>query len=62
MKARLQQLTNSPEMQKAQEQMKNLPPEIQKKMQGMMGGAGGFDVQKTGTTPRSPATTARTGQ
>ena len=50
MKARLQQMTNSPEMQKAQEQMKNLPPEVQKRMQGMMGGAGGFDVQKTGTT------------
>jgi hypothetical protein len=50
MKSRLQQLTNSPEMQRAQEQMKNLPPEIQKRMQGMMGGAGGFDVQKTGTT------------
>jgi uncharacterized protein DUF4412 len=50
MKSRLQQLTNSPEMQRAQEQMKNLPPEIQKKMQGMMGAAGGFDVQKTGTT------------
>jgi hypothetical protein len=50
MKSRLQALTNSPEMQRAQEQMKNLPPEIQKRMQGMMGGAGGFDVQKTGTT------------
>jgi hypothetical protein len=51
MKTRLQQTMNSPEMQKAQEQMKNLPPEVQKRMQGMMGGAGGgFDVKKTGTT------------
>ena len=51
MKTRLQQTMNSPEMQKAQEQMKNLPPELQKRMQGMMGGAGGgFDVKKTGTT------------
>lgn len=39
---------NSPEMQKAQEQMKNLPPEVQKKMEAMMGGGGMFDVQKTG--------------
>jgi hypothetical protein len=51
MKARLQQTMNSPEMQRAQEQMKNLPPEMQKRMQGMMGAvAGGFDVKKTGTT------------
>jgi hypothetical protein len=50
MKTRLTQMANSPEMQRAQEQMKNLPPEVQKKMQGMMGGAGGLDVQKTGTT------------
>jgi hypothetical protein len=51
MKTRLQQLATSPEMQRAQEQMKNLPPEVQKRMEGMMGGAGGgFDVQKTGTT------------
>jgi hypothetical protein len=50
MKTKLTQMANSPEMQRAQEQMKNLPPEVQKKMQGMMGGAGGLDVQKTGTT------------
>jgi hypothetical protein len=51
MKSRLQQQMNSPEMQRAQEQMKNLPPEVQKRMQGMMGGmAGSVDVQKTGTT------------
>jgi len=50
MKAKLEQTMNSPEMKRAQEQMKNLPPEVQKKMQGMMGGGpGGFDVKKTGT-------------
>ena len=51
MKTRLQQAMNSPEMQKAQEQMKNLPPEVQKRMAGMMGAvAGSFDVKKMGTT------------
>ena len=51
MKTRLAQMASSPEMQRAQEQMKNLPPEVQKKMQGMMGAAGGtLDVQKSGTT------------
>ncbi len=30
LKARIQQQANSPEMQRAQEQMKNLPPEVQK--------------------------------
>jgi len=53
MKARLQQMMNSPEMQRAQEQMKNLPPDVQKRMQGMMGGmASSFDVKKTGTTKK----------
>jgi hypothetical protein len=51
MKTRLQQTMNSPEVQRAQEQMKNLPPELQKRMQGMMGAVtGSFDVKKTGTT------------
>jgi hypothetical protein len=51
MKAKMQQTMNSPEMQRAQEQMKNLPPEVQKKMQGMMGAAAAsVDVKKTGTT------------
>jgi len=51
MKAKMQQQMNSPEMQKAQEQMKNLPPEVQKKMQGMMGAAvASVDVKKLGTT------------
>ena len=51
LKARMQQQMNSPEMQKAQEQMKNLPPEVQKKMQAAMGGfMSSITVQKTGTT------------
>jgi uncharacterized protein DUF4412 len=51
MKTRLQQAMNSPEMQRAQEQMKNLPPEMQKRMAGMMGAvAGSFEVKKTGTS------------
>jgi hypothetical protein len=51
MKARMQQAMNTPEMQRAQEQMKNMPPEVQKRMQGMMGAvAGSFDVKKTGTS------------
>jgi uncharacterized protein DUF4412 len=51
MMAKLQQTMNSPEMQKAKEQMKNLPPDVQKRMQGMMGGASSsVEVKKTGTT------------
>jgi len=51
LQARLQDAMNSPEMKKAQEQMKNLPPEVQKKMEAMMGGgAASVDVQKTGTS------------
>jgi uncharacterized protein DUF4412 len=51
MKARMQEQMNSPEMKRAQEQMKNLPPEMQKKMQNMMGGmAAAVEVKKTGTT------------
>jgi hypothetical protein len=51
LQARMKQAMNSPEMQRAQEQMKNLPPDIQKKMQAAMGGiASSVTVQKTGTT------------
>jgi hypothetical protein len=51
LQARMQQQMNSPEMQRAQEQMKNLPPEVQKKMQAMMGGlASAMTVEKTGPT------------
>jgi len=50
-RAALQQKMNSPEMQRAQEQMKNLPPDIQKRMQAAMGSAAAsFDVKKTGNT------------
>ena len=50
-KAKMAERMNSPEMKQAEEKMKSLPPEVQKKMEAMMGGvAGSFDVQKTGTT------------
>lgn len=49
--ARVQQQMNSPEMRKAQEQMKNLPPDVQKRMEAMMGGVtSSINVRKTGTT------------
>jgi hypothetical protein len=47
--ARMKALMNSPEMKKAQEQMKNLPPDVKKKMEGM-GGAFTVDVRKLGTS------------
>jgi hypothetical protein len=51
MKARIQQQMNSPEMKRAQEQMKNMPPEMQKRMQAMMGGmASSVEVKNLGTT------------
>jgi hypothetical protein len=51
MKARLQQQMNSPEMKRAQEQMKNMPPEVQKRMEAMMGGmAASVEVKNLGTT------------
>jgi len=51
MQAKMQEQMNSPEMKKAQQQMKSLPPEMQKKMEAMMGGAAtAVDVHKTGTT------------
>ena len=51
MQARVSEAMNSPEMKRAQEQMKNLPPEMQKRMQGMMGGmASQVEVKKLGTT------------
>ena len=48
--AKMNEMMNSPEMKKAQEQMKNLPPEVQAKMQAMMGGMTEVHVEKTGTT------------
>ena len=51
MKAKMQQAMDNPEVKRAQEQMKNLPPEMQKRMQGMMGAAvASVDVKKMGTT------------
>jgi hypothetical protein len=52
LQARMKQAMNSPEMQRAQEQMKNLPPEVQKRMQAAMGGGitSAVSVQKTGTS------------
>lgn len=44
---------NSPEMKRAQEQLKNLPPEQRKKVEAAMGGMfGSFDVRKAGTSRR----------
>jgi hypothetical protein len=61
--ARMKDAMNSPEMQKAQQQMKeaqekmkNLPPDVQKKMQAMMNGgmmgaaAADVEVKKLGTS------------
>lgn len=50
MAAMVKERMNSPEMKKAQEQMKNLPPETQKKMQDMMGGMFTVSVEKSGTS------------
>jgi hypothetical protein len=51
MRARVEQTMNSPEMKRAQEQMKNLPPEVQKRMESMMGGmASQIEVQRAGGT------------
>jgi hypothetical protein len=50
MAAMMQEQMNSPEMKKAQEQMKNLPPDTQKKMESAMAGMFTVDVEKTGTS------------
>jgi len=51
MRARMDQMMNGPEMKRSQEQMKNLPPDVQKRMQSMMGGlASQVEVKKLGTT------------
>ncbi len=60
MKARLEQQMNSPEMKRAQDQMKNLPPDIQKRMEAAMGGAASFTVQKTGATRKIAGYTCET--
>jgi hypothetical protein len=51
LRTRIAERTNSPETKAAQEKMKNLPPEAQKKIEAMMGGAT-FDVRRAGTTRR----------
>jgi hypothetical protein len=48
--AMIQEQMNSPEMKKAQEQMKNLPPEDRKKMESAMAEMFAVDVKKTGTS------------
>jgi Domain of unknown function (DUF4412) len=48
--AKMQEQMNSPEMKKMQEQMKNVPPEQQKKMDSAMDGMFTVDVRDLGTT------------
>jgi hypothetical protein len=50
MSAMVKERMNSPEMKAAQEKMKNLPPDAQKRMQDMMGGMMSVSVEKTGTS------------
>jgi hypothetical protein len=47
--AKMQEQMNSPEMKKAQEQMKNLPPEARSRMEAM-GGMFAVEAQDVGTT------------
>jgi hypothetical protein len=47
--ARLQEQMNSPEMKKAQQEMKDLTPEQQKQMDSAMGGMFAVDVRDLGT-------------
>jgi len=49
MAAKVKERMNSPEMKKAQEQMKNLPPEAQERMKAMMGSMFTVNVEKIGT-------------
>lgn len=50
MTAAMKERMNSPEMKRAQEQLKNLPPEQRKQMEAMMGSMFSFDAQKVGTS------------
>jgi len=50
MAATMQEQMNSPEMKKAQAQMKNLPPDAQKTMESAMAGMFAVDVKKSGTS------------
>lgn len=47
---KIQEQMNSPEMKRAQEAMKNLPPEMQQRMQGAMGAMFTMDVHKLDTS------------
>ena len=48
MAAMMKERMNSPEMKQAQEQMKNLPPEMQERMKAAMGDMFSVEVKKTG--------------
>src|ERR1041385_9200951 len=48
MAAKMKERMNSPEMQRAQEAMKNLPPEQQARMKSMMGSMLTVNVEKAG--------------
>src|SRR5690348_2987014 len=48
--AMIKERMNSPEMKRAMEQMKSLPPEQQKRMQEMMGGMLAMNVEDAGTS------------
>jgi uncharacterized protein DUF4412 len=50
MAARMQEQMNSPEMKRAQEAMKNLPPEQRQRMEAAMGSMMTMNVEKIGTT------------
>jgi hypothetical protein len=50
MSAMIKERMNSPEMKRAMDQMKSLPPDQQKKMQEMMGGMFAVSVEKAGTS------------
>ena len=50
MSARVQEQMNSPEMKRAQEAMKNLPPEQRQRMEAAMGSMMTMNVEKLGTT------------
>ncbi|PYQ48590.1 MAG: hypothetical protein DMF59_15575, partial [Acidobacteria bacterium] len=48
--AKMKEHMNSPEMKRAQEAMKNLPPDQRKQMEAAMGSMFTFDVQKLGNS------------
>jgi hypothetical protein len=50
MAAQMKQKMDSPEMKQAQEAMKNLPPEQQKRVEAMMGSMMALDVKDNGTS------------